>query len=316
MGTSAFAMPILEALIHTPYSVEAVYTQPDKPAGRGQRLSIPPVKRLANQKGIPVFQPTRLKVAEEIDRLRELKPDIVVLAAYGKIIPQTFLDVPPFGCLNVHPSLLPRHRGASPIAGALLTGDEETGVTIFLMDAGMDTGKVLAQKKIPISLEDNSVSLTEKLAVLGAQLLVETLTKWFDGQIDPEPQDESQATYTRLFTKEDGEIDWSKPVTDIWRRVRALQPWPGCFTIWKGKMLKVIEAYPLPGEFRTEIGRAIVSGDLWQDRSHPTVGLAVQAGDGLLLLRRVQEEGGKVMSSREFLQGHHKIEGDLLGKHS
>lgn len=308
MGTPDFAVPFLEQLIDDGYRIVGVYTQPDRPAGRSGAPVPSPVKRLAFQRGLPVHQPRSLRRPEEQQRLRrDLAPDIIVLAAYGLLLPQAVLDIPRYGGLNVHPSLLPRHRGPAPVVGAILAGDAETGVSVMLMDAGMDTGMVLAQRRISIMPGDAAPALTAKLIDLGRGMLSETILRWVRGDITPQPQDDSKATYTKLLTKEDGVIDWSKPAVDIERWVRAYQPWPGTFTTWKGRQLKVLEAVALPTAGTPgELGLVVsVSGE--------PLAAAVQTGSGLLQLLRVQLEGRRAMPMDEFLRGSRDYVGSTLG---
>ncbi len=306
MGTPEFGVPALEQLTKSEHRVVAVYTQPDRPVGRG-RISTPSaVKRTALAHGLPVFQPPSLKATAEVERLAELKPDVIVVAAFGQLLSQQVLDIPPFGCLNVHPSLLPRHRGASPIPAAILGGDEQTGVTIMLMDVGLDTGPILAQKAIPIEPEDTTQSLGAKLAQLGAELLGQTLPRWLDRCLTPQPQDEENATYSRPIAKGEGEIDWHLSAIELWRRVRAFYPWPGCYTRWRGKQLKLLHTIPLSGGQGLEPGRVI---SLLPEQGAV---FGVATGSGILGLRRVQLEGRRAMTAEEFLRGQRGFIGELL----
>ncbi|MDP2952138.1 MAG: methionyl-tRNA formyltransferase [Chloroflexota bacterium] len=301
MGTPQFAVPSLERL-REEYEVAAVVTRPDKVAGRGRKISFAPVKEVALAWGIPVMQPRSLKEKEVVTSLLELEPQVIVVAAYGLILPPEVLVIPPFGCLNVHASLLPKYRGASPVAGALLAGEEETGITIILMDEGMDTGPILAQAQLPIAPEDNRGSLTEKLAYRGADLLLETLPRWLKGEITPQPQEDDKATYTKMLKKEDGLIDWSKSSVEIWRRVRAYNPWPGAYTEFEGRTLKILRARRIGGE-RGEPGLVVATKE----------GAAVVTGEGLLALEEVQLAGKRAMGITEFLRGQRGIVGSRLG---
>jgi methionyl-tRNA formyltransferase len=303
MGTPEFAVPSLERLILSQYRVAAVYTQPDRPAGRGRTLVSPLVKELALWLGLPVVQPVSLKPASELARLTELKPDVIVVAAFAQILPQSILDIPAYGCINIHPSLLPRHRGASPVAAAILAGDEFSGVSIMLLEAGVDTGPVLARAAIPVSPQDNTGSLTEKLSLIAASLLQETLAGWLRHEIVPKPQNEAEVTYFARVTKGAGEIDWGLPAVEIWRRVRAFNPWPGSYTRWRGRQLKIIEAIPVTGE--SEAGRVMV---LPGPEAVPGVG----TGDGILGLLRVQLEGKREMTAADFARGQRDFIGALL----
>lgn len=303
MGTPDFAVPSLEALIESAYEIAAVYTQPDRESGRGRHLVASPVKQVAMSRGIRVMQPESLKGEGALEALASLAPELIVVAAYGQILPRAVLSLAKFGCVNIHPSLLPKYRGSSPIASAILQGEDVTGVTIMLLDIGMDTGPILKQTKVPISAEDTTGSLTAKLAQIGARLLQGTLPGWLGGSLKPQPQDEAQATYTRQITKEDGEIDWQLSALELWRRVRAFDPWPGCYTRWKDKRLKIIQTVPVDGEKAGEVGKVIA---LPQPSLAP---VGVVTGDGVLGLLRVQLEGKKEMSAMEFLLG----QSDFLG---
>jgi len=304
MGTPEFAIPSLETLANSGYQIIAVYTQPDRPAGRGRGLVPSPVKQKALSLGLTVRQPVSLRQAEEVQMLRDLRPEVIVVAAYGNLLPQSIIEIPPLGCVNVHPSLLPLYRGPAPVAAAILAGDDVTGVSIMLLDAGMDTGPVLARERVDISPDDTTGSLTARLAQIGAGLLAKTLPLWVEGSISPEPQDNEKATYSSTITKESGRLDWSRPAIELWRRTKAFQPWPGCYTTWQGKLLKVVEAVPLPGG--GEPGRVVAL-----ERSQPaTVG--VQTGDGILGLRQVQLEGKRVTAAEEFIRGQRGFVGAVL----
>ena len=246
MGTPEFAIFPLEHLILNKYQVMAVYTMPDKTVGRGRSLAFSPVKRAAISWKLPVVQPASFKEAEAVAQLADFQPDVIVVAAFGQILPRSVLDLPTYGCINIHPSLLPEFRGASPVAAAILAGSEFTGISIMLMDEGLDTGPVLARAQIPISAQDTTGSLTTKLSLIAAPLLLEVLPRWSRGGVTAQPQSEIGATCAGSISKEEGEVDWRLPAVVIWRRVRAFQPWPGCYTRWQGRQLKIIEAVPLP----------------------------------------------------------------------
>ena len=264
-----------------------------------------PVKEAALRWGITVMQPESIKSAEALAKLAALKPDVIVVCAYGQILPQALLDIPARQCLNVHFSLLPRHRGASPVAAAILAGDDFTGVSIQLVRFKLDTGPVLATAAIPVSPVDNTGTLTDRLSIIGAHLLEEALTGWLRRDITPHPQDESKATYFGQVKKKDGEIDWRLPAVDIWRRVRAYYPWPGCFTYWRGKQLKINEAAVLPGESDKGAGRVVTL---------PAVegGLGITTGDGILGVQNIQYAGKKAMTAAEFLRGQRDFIGATL----
>ncbi|MBC7224705.1 MAG: methionyl-tRNA formyltransferase, partial [Anaerolineae bacterium] len=287
------------------HEVLAVVTQPDRPAGRGRVLTPPPVKEVASSQGVPVFQPHALRGNEALlERLRGLAPQVVVVAAFGMLLPPVFLALPPKGCLNVHASLLPRHRGAAPVAGAILAGDRETGVTIMLMDEGLDTGPILSQVRCPIAEEDTTGSLTARLAELGRDLLLETLPRWVAGEITPRPQDEARATYAPALRKADAEMDWSKPAALLAREVRAFNPWPGSYTFWQGRRIKVLRARAVEGAGEGDTpGKVIWVGSL----------PGVCTGDGVLLLEEVQPAGKPPMSGAAFCRGQRGLVGSVLG---
>jgi len=310
MGTPEFSVPPLEYLIKSEYQVVGVYTQPDKPTGRGRTLEQLPVKRVALQHGLELFQPVKLRNPDEVARLAALKPDLILVAAFGQILPQSVLDIPKFGCLNIHPSLLPEYRGATPIPAAILAGDKETGVTIMLMDAGMDTGPIISQIIVGIEPDDTTESLTTRLAQAGVRLLGEALPLWFEGSLKPQPQDGSKATYTKPVTKDDGTIDWQMSAVEISRRIRAFHPWPGCYTWWQGKLLKVLEAVALHKEGSLTPGKVV---DLASGQ--PAV-VGVETGDGILGLLRIQLEGKRALTASEFLLGQRAFVGSTLGSKS
>jgi methionyl-tRNA formyltransferase len=306
MGTPQFAVTILESLLQNSYQVLAVYTQPDKPAGRGRPVVSPPVKKLALERQIPVIQPETFKSSEVVEKLASFQPEFIVVAAFGFILPPAVLSLPKFGCLNVHPSLLPRHRGPSPVANTILCGDELTGVTIMVMDAGLDTGPILAQKKVGISFMDTTGSLSSKLADVGARLLLEALPKWLGGELKPQAQDESQATYSKLITSQDGEIDWHLSAGELWRMVRAYNPWPSCYTWCQGKRLKIHKAIPFGDVAKGEIGEVIALAE------QPGVGVVTR--QGILGLCEVQLEGRREMAANDFVRGQRDFIGCILGR--
>ena len=306
MGTPQFAVTILESLLQGSYQVLAVYTQSDKPAGRGRPVVFPPVKKLALERQIPVIQPETFKSSEVVEKLASFQPELIVVAAFGSILPQEVLSLPKFACLNVHPSLLPRHRGPSPVANTILCGDELTGVTVMLMDAGLDTGPILGQKKVGISFMDTSGSISSRLADVGAELLLETLPKWLGGELRPQAQDGLQATYSKLITSKDAEIDWHLSALELWRRVRAYNPWPSCYTWCQGKRLKIHKAIPLGDGGNGEIGEVIA----WAEQ--PGVGVVTK--QGILGLCQVQLEGRREMSANDFVRGERDFIGCILGQ--
>ena len=306
MGTPQFAATILEALLHSSCQVLAVYTQPDKPAGRGRPVVIPPVKKLALERQIPVFQPETLKSSNVVDKLVSFQPELIVVAAYGAMLPTEVLFLPKFACLNVHPSLLPRHRGPSPVAYTILCGDELAGVTIMLMDAGMDTGPILAQEKAGISFMDTTGSLSAKLADAGGRLLLETLPKWLNRELKPQVQDEAQATYSKLINSEDAEIDWHLSADELWRRIRAYNPWPISYTWYNGKRLRIHRSIPFANAAEGEIGEVIALQE--------SPGVGVVTGEGILGLCQVQLEGKREMPIEDFMRGQRDFVGCVLGQ--
>jgi methionyl-tRNA formyltransferase len=305
MGSPEFAVPSLEQLIINRFQVVAVYTQPDRPAGRGRVLVPPPLKVVALKMGLTVVQPESLRTEAAVAQLAEFKPDVIVVCAYGQILPKSVLDMPPHRCLNVHFSLLPRHRGASPVASALLSGDEFAGVSVMIITPKLDTGPVLARAAVTISPQDNTGTLTGKLAGVGANLLLEALIGWLWGEVEPIPQNEKESTYFSQVNKEAGEIDWELPALTIWRRVRAFNPWPGCYTTWRGKQVKIIEAEALPEERSPGAGKVIV---LPGREGEPGIG----TGEGVLEVHKLQLQGKKAVSAAEFLRGQRDFLGDKL----
>ena len=306
MGTPEFAVPSLEDLISIGSEVVGVYTQPDRAAGRGRVVEESPIKIAALRYNLNVTQPANMKSAETRAQLASMKPDAIIVAAYGQILPLSVLEIPPYGCLNIHPSLLPKYRGVAPVPAAILSGDEFTGVSIMLLDKGVDTGPVLTSVRIPVLPQDTAGSLMEKLSHTGAQLLLDTLPGWFRKEIKPQPQNNADASYTKMLTKEAGDIDWKLTAVQIWRQVRAYQPWPGCYTRWQGKQLKILEAVPLTGEGTRGAGCVVAIKD------SPAV-FGVVTGDGILGVVKVQLEGKKVVTAREFLNGQRQFIGAILG---
>lgn len=330
MGTPQFAVPTLEALAGArapgqlaPEGVEivAVVTRQDKPSGRGNGVVFSPVKARALELGLPVWQPGPLRRSENLEELRRLAPDVIVVAAFGQILRREVLELPRLRCLNVHASLLPRYRGASPIAGAILAGDRETGVTIMLMDEGLDTGDILSQRAIPIAQDDTTATLSEKLSKVGAELLLETLPRWSKGTLPRQPQDESQTTQTRLLRKEDGVMDWRLPAEVLARQVRAYTPWPGAATTWRGKMLKVLRvAVQEAGTTQHETPQSEeVQGGIGQvslQASDRGKALTIRCGQGVLRLEVLQLEGKRALNADEFVRGQPGIVGEVLGTHA
>ena len=318
MGTPDFSVPVLEALVKAGHQVEAVVTQPDKPKGRGKAVLMTPVKEKAMELGIPVYQPVKVREPEFVEVLKELKPDVMVVVAFGQILPKAVLDIPPYGCVNVHASLLPAYRGAAPIQWAVMNGDEVSGVTIMKMDEGLDTGDMLTKVEVPLAADETGGSLFDKLAAAGAKLLVETLPRLEKGEVTPEKQPEISTTeYARMIKKEDGKIDWTKSAVEIERQIRAMSPWPSAFTKVNGKNLKIWDAKviamfggdlfsKIPGQNPTKS-----AGKVWVADE---TGLHVKTGDGILVIEELQLEGKKRMKTADFLRGYAIEPGTRLGE--
>ena len=301
MGTPDFAVPSLQALIDAGHDVCAVYTQPDKPQGRKQILTAPPVKTLALEHDIPVFQPNTLKNEDEQARLRELAPEVIIVVAYGKLLPKAVLDIPPHGCINVHGSLLPRWRGAAPIQWAVIAGDEMAGVTTMQMAEGLDTGDMLLTYETKVGEKEIAGELFDRLAQSGAELLTQTLVKL--DEIEPRPQDDAQSCYAHMLDKQMAVIDWSKSAHEIDCLIRGLNPWPIALTALSGERLKVFAAEKANG--RGEPGTVL--------EADPKKGLTVACGEGALGLTEIQLVGGKRMKATDFLRGHAIQVGTKLG---
>jgi methionyl-tRNA formyltransferase len=302
MGVADFAVPALVRLANSEHEVVAVYTRQDKPSGRGRGISESPVKHIAEEMGLEVRQVENFKNADDVVDLTGLKPDMIVVTSFGIILPQSVLDIPTYGCLNLHPSLLPLYRGPTPIPAAILAGDDVTGTSIMLIDKNIDSGPILAQREVPIEPSDTTQSLTDKLAHISADLLMETLPGWLSCSITPRPQKQEDATYTKMINKDDGALYWQLPATELWRRVRAYYPWPVTFTLWNGKGIRILAAVPQQGQLG-EVGRII-------DLGCGEVG--VQTGNGILKLMRVQVEGKKEMGITEFVRGQRDFVGSRL----
>lgn len=301
MGTPDFAVPSLQALIDAGHDVCAVYTQPDKPQGRKQILTAPPVKTLALEHDIPVFQPNTLKNEDEQARLRELAPEVIIVVAYGKLLPKAVLDIPPHGCINVHGSLLPRWRGAAPIQWAVIAGDEMAGVTTMQMAEGLDTGDMLLTYETKVGEKETAGELFDRLAQSGAELLTQTLVKL--DEITPRPQDDAQSCYAHMLDKQMAVIDWSKSAHEIDCLIRGLNPWPIALTTLSGERLKVFAAEKAAGN--GEPGTVL--------EADPKKGLTVACGEGALRLTEIQLVGGKRMKATDFLRGHVIEVGTKLG---
>lgn len=291
MGSPDFAVPSLRALTEV-YNVVGVITQPDRPAGRGRELKPPPVKLVALELGLPILQPERLRAPEAMEQLHQWAPDLIVVAAFGQILRREVLELPRYGCINVHASLLPRWRGAAPVQAAILNGDPQTGVTIMRMDVGVDTGPILSQRSEVILSEDTGGSLSQRLAQAGAELLIETLPPYLNGSLQPIPQDDALATYAPLLKKEDGLLSFERPAEYLARQVRAYNPWPGAYFIWKGQLIKIHQAHAVDDP-------AAVPGETTVFKGLPALGTA----SGLLVLDEVQPAGKRNLPGKAFLQG-------------
>jgi len=308
MGTPAFAVPALRELAHNPaYEITLVITQPDRPAGRGRQMKPSAVKEAALELGLPIWQPESVNQPQVVAQLVGLAPEIIVVAAFGQLLRSPVLELPPHGCLNLHASLLPRYRGAAPIPAAILNGDAITGVTLMLMDAGLDTGPIIAQAQEPIHPDDTTSTLTSRLAELAARLLKEALPLWLRNELPAVPQEQAEATYCRPLKPADGHLNWNAPAVVIDRQVRAYQPWPGAYTDWSGRQLKILAGRPLPG---------------WRGQAAPgTVlklpeGFAVATGEGAFLLTEIQLAGKRVMPVEAFVRGQRGFVGAVLGQNA
>ncbi len=303
-GTSDFAVPTLHALHGDGYPIRAVYTQPDRPAGRGRRVQSTPIALVARALGLPLEQPARLRTPEVLDRLAAYEPAAVVLASYGLLVPPRALAVPGLGWLNVHPSLLPAHRGASPVASPILAGEESTGVSIFLMREGLDDGPLLSQTRTPIGANETTGELTSRLAQVGADLLLGTLRRWSAGDVTPVEQDHALATYAPKLSREDALLDCSEPSEVLARRVRAYNPWPMAYTHWKGERLRILRAH-------ADTSRAGDIGEAFTDTHTRLPG--VYTSNGALVLDHVQVPGGRPVDGRAFMAGHADWAGSRTG---
>lgn len=302
MGTPEFAVPSLKALAESGDEVAALVAQPDKPKGRGLKPAPPPTKIVAEQFGIPVLQPSGIRTEEFLNELAALNPDLICVAAYGKILPKAVLELPRFGCLNVHASLLPKYRGAAPVNWAIVRGEKVTGITIMQMDEGMDTGDILLKREMPIDYDDTGETLTEKLSLAGAELLLQAIAELKKGYLQPLKQDETAATYAPMLKKEDGRVDWSKPAGEIRNQIRGMLPWPGAYTYSNEKMIKIYKAAVAEGEGKQ--GEVIDA---------PQGVLRVMTGEGALDILELQLEGGKRLDAKAFLSGRRIEPGAVLG---
>jgi len=303
MGTPDFALPTLQGLIDAGVDLVGVYTQPDRPKGRGKQMAPPPVKVLAEQHGIPVLQPQKLRAPEVVAELEQIKPDLIVVIAYGQILPKSVLDIPRYGCINVHASLLPRYRGAAPINKVLLEGESETGITTMNMDVGLDTGDMLIKKSLAVGPDETAGELHDRLALLGRQTMEETLQQLCAGTLTPEKQDDAVSTYAPMLKKEDGVIDWSRPAQAIHNQVRGLNPWPGAMTHLDGEVLKLSRTCLAAGMNGPAGTVLAASGD----------GVIVACGEGAISIGALQLPGKKMMAAGDFLRGRALAAGIRLG---
>ncbi|AZN42074.1 methionyl-tRNA formyltransferase [Paenibacillus albus] len=305
MGTPEFAVPSLEAILEEGHTVELVVTQPDRPKGRKKTLTPPPVKDAALLRGLPVAQPERLRKSDTVDQIAAIKPDLIVTAAYGQILPKAVLDIPRLGCINVHGSLLPKYRGGAPIQRSIINGETVTGVTIMYMAEGLDTGDMISVVEVPITEEDTSGTLFEKLTIAGAQLLRETLPSIEAGTVQAVPQNHDEASYSPNLTREDERIDWSRPARAIYNQVRGLSPMAGGFTIWNSEPFKVWGCKPvIQSQSKAEPGTVLETTD---------AGILVQTGEDALLLTVIQPAGKKAMNAVEWLKGARLEAGTVFG---
>lgn len=295
MGTPDFSVPVLDALIEAGHEIAGVVTQPDKPKGRGKAVAMTPVKEKALEHGLSVYQPLKVRTPEFVQVLRELKPDVMVVVAFGQILTKEVLDIPPLGCVNVHASLLPKYRGAAPIQWAVIDGEKETGVTTMMMDEGIDTGDMLEKEIVPIEDEETGDSLHDKLMAAGARLIVSTLKKIQDGTIERTPQTDEETCYARMLKKDMGDVDWSLDAHAIERLVRGLNSWPGTYTKWNGKTVKIWKAKAVDREYEGALGEAV-----YVDKET----ILVKTGKGCLSLLELQPEGKKRMAADAFLRGY------------
>ena len=315
MGTPAYAVPVLEGLEKSDQlEIVGVYTPPDRPRGRGQALEASPVKPAALDAGLPVFQPASLRSRQVQEELADLRPDVAVVAAYGKLLPPAVLELPRHGCLNIHPSLLPRYRGPSPVVTTLLDGVATTGVTLMLLDEGMDTGPILAQRTVELRGDETAGGLTAELFKRGGELLLDTLPAWTSGRLDAMSQDNEVATVTRKIERNDGLADWSKSAADLERRWRAFTPWPGIFTHWEGKVLRLTEvtAVTQPATGSLEAGSPETEPGLVLALTSAEAPLGIATASGVLGLKSVQLEGRRNVTAAEFLRGYPHFPGCRL----
>ncbi len=309
MGSPEFAVPCLDTLAQrSDVAINGVFTRMDKPAQRGRRLEATPIKQRAAELGLPIFQLGSLRKASSWNTIRELRPDIIVVAAFGQILPKEILEIPTYGCVNLHASLLPVYRGAAPISAAILNGDTETGVTLMAMDEGLDTGAIIAQNRLPIASDDTTETLTGKLADLGAQTLDRYMDDYINGKLQPVPQNDALAVTTKLIRKEDGSINWDMPAEYIERMTRAFYPWPGAFTYWNDTLLKIRRAAARPNSINTEPAGAVIL----QGKGKSQEIQVVCGKNTLLTLDIIQLQGKRFMPASDFIRGYPAFVGSVL----
>jgi methionyl-tRNA formyltransferase len=313
MGTPEFAENIFRLFYNAlkdKFEIIAVITAEDKPVGRKQILALSPVKKWALENNLPILQPDKIRKPGWVEKIKELNPELIILTAFGQIIPQEILDMPKHGALNIHPSLLPKYRGASPIQSVILNGETETGVCLMIMDAEMDHGEIISNLQFSISNKPNYTELAKELSDLGAELLIKALPDYVDGKIKPRKQEHNRATFCKIIKKENGKIDWNKSAEEIERQIRAFQEWPETYTDFKGKILKILEADTINKKTpSTTLGVNYKIGEVFLDENK---NLCVQTGNGILILKQVQLEGKKPITAKEFLNGHKEIIGTIL----
>lgn len=310
MGTPDFAATILAKLINSGHEIIGVVTQPDKEKGRGHEISFSPVKELAMKHGLPVYQPAKVKETESLEKIKALKPEVIVVAAFGQILPKALLDIPEHGCINVHASLLPKYRGAAPIQYSILDGEEETGITIMYMDVGIDTGDIILQKAIPIDLKETGGSLFDKMAVLGSDLLIEALKDIENGTATRTPQEHEKATHVRMISKEMGLLDFNEPAVKLERQIRGLNPWPSAYTLLDGKTLKLWQADVEEDKLTGKGVQEAIPGEVIEIHKDAIV---VKTGEGNLAIKELQLEGKKRMAADAFLRGYPVPIGTKIG---
>ncbi|QUH26214.1 methionyl-tRNA formyltransferase [Serpentinicella alkaliphila] len=304
MGTPDFAVPCLEMLINEKYNVIGVFTQPDKPKGRGNKVLYTPVKEIALKNNLEVFQPIKLRDSEYVELIRKMKPDVIVVVAYGQILPKEILDIPPYGCINVHASLLPKYRGAAPINWAIIDGEKVTGVTTMYMDVGLDTGDMILKGEIEIGEDETAEELHNRLSILGAKTLKETLEEFKKGNINRTKQNHDESTHTQKISKDLGQIDWTNPAEEIRNLVRGLIPWPTAYTSYKGNMMKIFKA-------RVEKGHTNNPGEIIDVNNK---GIFIATGKDILIVEELQFSGGKRLAVKDYLRGNSIDKNIVLGE--